>query len=88
MDMSGQGDMMADSLSMNELMNSVTPLSTMAPPMPLDEKQFGEISQMLPSSSSERQVLCYGVQRDGKLLETNNHQVPVPCRLERAHSHD
>lgn len=53
MDVSGDNDMMADAL--NGSLNELTSLSTtIAPPMPLDEKQFSHISQLLPSSERFR----------------------------------
>jgi hypothetical protein len=42
MDVSGSEELISDPMSIN--------LTTMAPPMPLDEKQFNQISQLLPSS--------------------------------------
>lgn len=51
MDLSGNGDMLPDEMAMGDSMTGVTPIGSLAPPMPLDEKQFDHITQMLPPSS-------------------------------------
>jgi len=60
MDISGSGEMMSDAMalsdSMDGTMNGNTP--TLVPPIPLDEKQFDHISQLLPTSS-ERSVFTF-----------------------------
>ncbi|KAF8250103.1 hypothetical protein K440DRAFT_619527 [Wilcoxina mikolae CBS 423.85] len=48
MDISGGSELLSDSMRMSDPMNGVTSLN---PPMPLDEKQFDHIAQLLPQSS-------------------------------------
>jgi hypothetical protein len=57
MDLSGNGELLTEGITMDDSMAGVTPISSLAPPMPLDAKQFDHISQLLPpSSASERFV--------------------------------
>jgi hypothetical protein len=51
MDLSGNGEMLAEGITMDDSMAGVTPIGSLAPPMPLDEKQFDHIAQLLPPSS-------------------------------------